>query len=174
MWRHGTETYLERRLRDERPQPGDEFVGALAARVEPAAVPRRRLIAPRVAVVLATTAVLGASLGVAGALGSASGSVQAFGRGVFHLVQPSRSASSPSVTQTTLPSSVTPDYPAGNGDPTFGSGRVFGLPPFGSEYGGNYPICWQGHIIYVHWWQLFWYFLHGAHSARYCFTHPGP
>jgi hypothetical protein len=158
--RRRTQTDLERRLRDDRPEPGEDFVAMLAARIEPVGG-RRSSITPRIAAVLAATAALTASLGVAGALGSASGSVQAFGRGVFHLVQPSRSVSPAGA-------AGSPARQPGGSDPSFGFGRVGELPPFGREFGGTYPICRHGQIISVHWWQLFWFFLHGATSARSC------
>jgi hypothetical protein len=151
MRRRTPETDLESRLSTERPQPADEFVGALSALIAPAPL-HRPSSARRVAVVLAVTGAVGASLTLAGAAGSASGSAQAFGRGVFHLVDPSRGGSS---------------TPA-EGDLEHGGD----LPPFRQEDGGGYPLCWRGRLTDVHSWQLFWYFLHGATSARSCSSAP--
>jgi hypothetical protein len=160
---------LERRLRDERPRPGDELVRRLSAEIEPRQASRRSSVS-RPVLIAAVTAVLALSLGVAGAVGSARGSVSSFGRSVYHLVQPSRGPVTPSSAATSSPV-VTPDHQTGGGDPFFVGHRIVGFPPFGHQYGILIPICYQGHIIYVHLWELFYYFTHGATSARSCFRH---
>jgi hypothetical protein len=163
MFGHRGRDDLGRRLRDERPQPDVELVQRVAAQIVPSSRQHRSFV-PRAAAVLAATSILVAALGVAGAIGSASNAVQSFGRGVFNVVKPARS--------TTLQTPATTT--SGNAASTLGLGRVHPLPPFGWQYGGNYPICWHGQIVYVHWWQLFWYFLHGATSGRSCVVHPHP
>ena len=55
----------------------------------------RRVGCPKVALVAALTAVLAASLGAAGALGSARGSVHTFSLSVVHLVSPPKPRWSP-------------------------------------------------------------------------------
>ena len=162
--RRERDTELERRLLAERPEAPDDLVRRLSAQLEPER-PARRATMPRVAVVCAVTAALALSLGVAGAIGSASGSIQAFSRGVFHLVQP------PSA-----PATVTTDHNQGGGglgpsDPRFWSTRHFesGGDPFDQEYAHLIPICWHGQIIYVTPFEYLWYFIHGASPARDCF-----
>jgi hypothetical protein len=161
----GDDTELERRLGAERPQAPDELVRRLSAQIEPPR-PARRSITPRVALICAVTAAIVLSLGVAGAIGSATGSIHAFSRGVIHLVQPSVTA------PPSLPA-VTPDHKQGGqgpSDPRFWSHRHFGSgPPFGHEYAGLIPICWQGQIIWVTPFEYLWYFIHGASPARDCF-----
>jgi hypothetical protein len=122
---------------------------------------------PRVALIAAVTAALALSLGVAGAIGSATGSIHLFGTSVFHLVQsPSSRSTSPGLPR------VTPDHTqAGRGlDPWNFSYHHF--PPFKHQYAGKIPICWHGHIIYIYPFQWFWYFIHGAGPARSCFFPP--
>jgi hypothetical protein len=167
----GHDTELERRLQAERPQAPDELVRRLSAQIEPDR-PVRRSITPRVALICAVTAAIALSLGVAGAIGSASGSIQAFGRGVIHLIQPPP-AETPNVSnsgQTT----VTSDHygnqgPPIPGDPRSWARRSFGLPPFMHQYAGRIPICWHGEIIYVTPFEYLWYFVHGGLPARDCF-----
>jgi hypothetical protein len=162
--RRDPETELERRLVAERPQPPDELVRRFAhVRPERAA---RRTTMPRVAVIAAVTGALALSLGVAGAIGSASGSIQSFSRGVVHLVQ---APSTPAPT-------VTPDHSQGGGggilgpsDPRWWSHRQFESgPPFGQQYANLIPICWHGQIIWVTPFEYLWYFIHGASPARDC------
>jgi hypothetical protein len=148
MWRRTTETDLEARLSTERPHPTDEFVASLSALIAPASL-HRPSSSRRIAVMLAVTAAFGASLVLAGAAGSAGGSVQAFGRGVYHLV--AGGSSTPAERELE---------------------HVGDLPPFRQQDGGGYPVCWRGRLTDVHSWQLFWYFLHGATSARSCSSAP--
>ena len=158
---------LERRLVEARPQPPEELVHRLSTLMEPEHTPRRSGT-PRVALVGAVTAAIVLSLGVAGALGSATGSINAFSRSVFHLVQ------APSTKAPT----VTADHgQSGSGgilgpsDPRWWSGRHFPSgPPFSQQYAGKIPICWHGHIIYVTEFEYLWYYFgHGGRAARDCF-----
>ncbi len=164
--RVGHDTELERRLQAERPQAPDELVRRLSAQIEPAR-PARRSTTPRVALICAVTAAIALSLGVAGAIGSATGSIHAFSRGVIHLVQPSVTP------PPSLPTAVTPDHNQGGqspSDPRFSSHWHFGWgPPFGQQYAEMIPICWHGQIIYVTPFEYLWYFIHGASPARDCF-----
>jgi hypothetical protein len=173
--RRGPDSELERRLRAERPQAPDELVDRLAVQMAPVRGPRRAT-GPRLALIGVATAAIVLSLGVAGAFGSASGSIQAFSRGVFHIVQP------PHVLQ---PPAQTPNTPAVNTnhngnqgpplgflDPRFWSHRQFGPPaPFMHQYAGRIPICWHGQIIYVTPFEYLWYFVHGGLPARDCVIH---
>jgi hypothetical protein len=170
--RRHSESELERRLRADRPQAPEDLVrrlsGAFGSDSTPA--PRRTLM-PRVAVVCAVTAAIALGLGVAGAIGSASGSVHAFGRGVIHLVQ----APSTSAPRVTAASTVTPAHiQTGQQFPSFLSGRIHDpqIPPFGFQYGIKVPICFHGHVIFVPISQLFWYFIHGGLPVRACFIRP--
>ena len=159
---------LERRLVEARPEPPEEFVHRLSALMEPKRAPRRSGT-PRIALVGAVTAAIVLSLGVAGALGSATGSINAFSRSVVHLVQ------APSTTKPT----VTADHsqggsgggPPGPSDPRWWSDRHFPSgPPFSQQYAGKIPICWQGHIKYVTPFDYLWYYFgHGGRPARDCF-----
>jgi hypothetical protein len=164
FWGRDKETELERRLRAERPQAPDQLVRRLSAQLQPKP-PARRSIAPRIALIAAVTGALVLSLGVAGAIGSATGSIHAFGRGAYHLVQPPAAHSASDV--------VTPNHDTGGQDPLdprFWLGREFGPPPpFSQEYGGRIPICYHGQIIYVNLLEYFWYFTHGGLPARDCF-----
>src|SRR5579862_5277394 len=77
------ETDLERELRAQRPQPREQFVQMLSRQnVAPKA---RRRRAPALALIAAVTVVLAASLGVAGALGNASHSLQTFYASASHI-----------------------------------------------------------------------------------------
>ena len=175
--RRDHDTELERRLRAERPQAPDELVDRLVGQIAPVSRPRRAA-SPRLIPIAAATAAIALSLGVAGAIGSASGSIQAFSRGVFHIVQPPRAVQPPPVgtsnVSTTGQTTVTPDHTTGNqgppipGDPRSWARRSFG-PPFMHQYAGRIPICWMGHIIYVTPFQYLWYFIHGGLPARDCF-----
>jgi hypothetical protein len=176
------ESDLERRLRAERPQPRDEFVRSLSKLVEPAR-PARRVAMPKLALVGALTVVLAASLGVTGALGSAGGSVHSFSLSIAHLIAPAK-ASPPHVAvaiskpTTRDPSQgLVPDqsYPGEtNGNQTsFGNATPTHYPSFQGQYGGfKIPICYQGHIIYVSLFQLFYYYTHGGLPAFRCHHHP--
>jgi hypothetical protein len=162
LGRGDEERELGRRLRAERPKPSEEFVRRLSGQIEPARR-ARRVSAPRVALVAAATAVLALSLGVAGAIGSATGSIHVFGTSVLHLVQPA-------TTRATSSGTVTANHSqSGQGvDPRTFSYRHF--PPFMHQYAGKIPICFHGQIIYVTPLQWFWYFIHGAGPARSCFS----
>jgi hypothetical protein len=180
--RRGHDSELERRLRAERPQAPDELVDRLASRIAP--VPRpRRATGPRLALIGAITAAIALSLGVAGAIGSARGSIQSFGRGVYHVVQPSPAhtttvAAPVTAPQTTVPhtTTVSPNHnQGGSGQLPIGflPSRIHdpNIPPFGFQYGIKVPICYQGHIIFVSLSELFWYFTHGALPAWVCIFH---
>ena len=162
----GHDTELERRLGAERPKPPDELVRRLSAQIEPTG-PARHSITPRVALICAVTAAIALSLGAAGAIGAAAGSIHSFSRGVIHLVQPSVKPP-PSLT-----SAVMPDHNQGGqspSDPRLSSHSRFGWgPPFGHDVGGKIPICGKGQIIYVTPFEYLWYFIHGASPARDCF-----
>ena len=87
--RRNSDRDLERRLRDERPQARDEFVGMLAGEPPSESHSRRetgKKRVPRLAVLAAATALLAGSLGVAGALASASGSFDTFCDNFIHIV----------------------------------------------------------------------------------------
>lgn len=169
--RRDHESELERKLRATRPKAPDDLLQRLTGLVEARAPAPRRLLIPRVILVCAASAVIALSLGVVGAVGSATGSIHAFGRGVVHLVQ-APSTTSPSVATTT--SSVQP-HPSQGGsgrpDPGFLPGRIHDLqiPPFGFQYGITVPICFNGHVIFVPISQLLWYFYHGGLPVRDCF-----
>ena len=145
----GHDTELERRLGAERPQAPEELVRRLSAQIVPVR-PARRSTTPRVALICAVTAAIALSLGVAGAIGSATGSIDAFSRGVIHLVQPS-------VTPPPSLPTVAPDHTQGGG------------PPFGQQSAELIPICWHGQITFVTPFEYLWYFIHGASPARDCF-----
>ena len=131
-FRRDRDKELERRLRNERPRPDDEFVRRLSAEIEPRPVPRRSSLS-RPVLIAAVTALIALSLGVAGAIGSATGSVGSFGRSVYHLVQPSRGPVTPSSAATRSPV-ITPDHQTGvGGDPFFVGHRIVGFPPFGTS-----------------------------------------
>lgn len=154
----------------ERPQAPDDLVERFVGQVAPVRRPSHAA-SPRLVLVGAATAAIALSLGVAGAVGSASGSIQAFGRGVFHLVQPppAQTANVSNNSQTT----VTPDHNGNQGapipgDPRSWARRSFG-PPFMLQNGDSIEICWQGEIIKVSPFQYLWYFIHGGLPARDCF-----
>jgi len=89
FWRRNSDRDLERRLRDERPQARDEFVRMLAGESPTGSSWRRETggkRVPRLAVLAAATALLAASLGVTGALGSAPGPIGTFCHNFFHIV----------------------------------------------------------------------------------------
>jgi hypothetical protein len=164
---HDSSSELEVRLRAERPQPPDELVSRLAAQFAPAARPVRQRGVPRIALIAAATAVLALSLGAAGAIGSATGSIHLFGTSVLHLVKPPPARATTNAPSTNL-QTVTPGHlQTGGLDPRTFSYRHF--PPFMHQYAGKIPICWHGHIIYIYPFQWFWYFIHGAGPARSCF-----
>jgi len=172
LGRRNPQTDLERRLRAERPQAPDDLVRTLSGRFGGSGSPAsRRPLIPRVALILAVSGALALSLGVAGAIGSATGSIHAFSRGVIHLVQ----APTTSAPRSTTGSAVTPNH-SQNGlqFPGFGTGRIHdpNIPPFGFQYGFKVPICYQGHVIFVPISELFWYFLHGGLPWWFCFIHP--
>lgn len=78
-WKRRHEHGLEGELRASRPEPRDEFVTKLAARLEPERKPRRAT--PRVAVAVALTSAMLASLGAVGGFGyAASGASKAAGK----------------------------------------------------------------------------------------------
>ena len=194
------ETDLERELRAQRPQPREEFVRSLSKLVEPVSRPRRSAL-PKVALVAAVTAVLAASLGVTGALGSAGGSIHIFGSSIVHLISPAHPSTdtvvvspkigaststrpSSATHQTTTTTTTTTTSPNGALGP---SGFPVGpnvYPSFKHQYGFKIPICYGGHIIYVSPFQLFWYLTHGGQvllaalrshpSAQPTLMHCGP
>ena len=85
LWNRGRETELERQLRAQRPQPRAELVQRISS---DSATPRsHRSLIPRIALVGAVILLLAASLGAAGALGSATKSVETFGHSVLQVAQ---------------------------------------------------------------------------------------
>jgi hypothetical protein len=191
MWGNRRDRDLERRLRSDRPRPREEFVRMVsrqAPTVEP--IPRRR-VAPRAALVVAVTGLLVASLGVAGALGSAASSLHAFSNNIVHIVAPpsggnvsqsslrNQGGSSVADTQTSDDPSgpgsgnfpfgtgnspfTSGDFPFGNGNSPFGDGF-----PFNHEYGITLPICENGQIVNVPIGEYVYLLLHGGRPAFFC------
>ena len=155
------DTELERRLRAERPQAPDELVRRLSAQIEPEQHPRPSTM-PDAAFVCGVTAAIVLSLGLAGAIGFATGSIHGFGRRVFHLIQPPAPSTGASV--------PTPQGGQGLSDPRFWSTRQLGSgPPFAQQHAALIPICWRGQIIFVTPFDYIWYFIHGGLPARDCF-----
>jgi hypothetical protein len=104
--------------------------------------------------------VLAVSLGTAGALGAAGGSVHTFSLSVVHLVSPPK-ATVVQTTQTTgnsKPTGVRPDH-------NFPDPDHF---PFQHQYGHQISICWHGEIIQIPARLLFFYLLHGARPPGLC------
>ena len=196
FWNRRGETGLERRLRSERPQPPAELLQMLssaskAPRAERGLTPK---FAPRIALVGAVTVVLAASLGVAGAVGYATKSVENFSKSVLHVVQPPPTRSTQSAgTNGTRSDNKTNRDGKGRGDgdghggnggngnggngggkgPGGGDGDGHGHDPFHHEYGHQVPICLGGKIIYVAPTEIVYYFLHGAKPAPFCTVHHG-
>jgi hypothetical protein len=170
--RRDSKTELERRLRAERPQAPDDLIRRLSGLFwSGSASGLRRTLAPRIAVVCAVTAAIALGLGVAGAIGSATGSIHAFSRGVIHLVQ----APSTSAPRATAGSTVTPNHSQGGQQfPGPLPDRIHdpNIPPFGFQYGFKIPICYQGQVKFVPISELFWYFTHGGLPVWFCFIHP--
>ena len=102
FWKDKDESRLERELREQRPQPRDEFVRRLSSQVTP--LGRRRLALPKVALVAAVTVVMAASLGTAGALGEGGHAVHSFTSSVASLVSPPK-ATTPTTTKSSTSSS---------------------------------------------------------------------
>lgn len=117
------ETDLERELRAQRPQPREQFVQMLSGQgVAPPKARRRR--APAFALIAAVTVLLAASLGVAGALGNASHSLQTFYTSASHIYNWNH------------------DGPNDPDDP--------GDLPFHHQYSFLVPVCFEGtQTIYV-------------------------
>jgi hypothetical protein len=149
------ESGLERELRAQRPQPPSELVRMLSRQIGPMQRTRRFAL-PKIALVAAVTAALAASLGVAGALGSAGGSVHSFGISVVHLVSP------PKATLVSRPVNTPPSHT------TTGSGAAPAHYPFQWQYGHLISICWRGEIIQIPARELFFYLRHGARPPGLC------
>lgn len=153
--RRDRDSELERRLTAERPEAPEELIRRLAARLGPGR-PARHTALPRIALITAITAAFAVSLGAAGVIGSAAGSIHAFSTGALRLVR------APSTHQENQ----------GSLDPRFWVGRRFGqLPPFVLESSGKVPICYRAEIISVDLLDYFWYFTHGGLPARDCYVH---
>jgi hypothetical protein len=156
----GKDSSLERRLRDERPQAPEELVRRLAPQEpQPAARPPRRA-APRVVAVAAFTTLLAVSLGVGGAFGYATHSLQAFGGGLDHFV-------SPKPNQGNQGNQGDPGND-GFADKDFKDGNEWN-DPFHHQYGIQVPICHDGQIIFVPLREYFWRLLHGDKPWFFCF-----
>jgi hypothetical protein len=149
------ETGIERELRAQRPQPPAEFVRMLSRQIGPMQRTRRFAL-PKIALAAAVTASLAASLGVAGALGSAGGSVHSFGISVVHLVSP------PKATLVVRSVNTAPNHT------TTGSGAGPAHYPFQWQYGHLISICWHGKIIQIPARELFFYLRHGARPPGLC------
>jgi hypothetical protein len=169
------ETDLERELRARRPKPSDEFVRSLSRLVEPTRR-SRRVALPKVALVAAVTAMLAASLGVAGAFGYAADSFHAFGNGVSHLVRtptPAVHLVKPSGSTTAKPAPIVRSTGGSTSSrSTAGTPSTSVTPahhdPYQWQYGVTFPICWYGQLIYVPLNQLLWYEFHGAKPWYEC------
>ena len=123
--RRDRDSELERRLTAERPEAPEELIRRLSAQLGPGRPARHSTTAADRAD-RAVTAAFAVSLGVAGAIGSAAGSIHAFSTGVLRLVR------APSTHQENQ----------GSLDPRFWVGRRFGQPPpFVLESSGKVPIC---------------------------------
>ena len=153
-------TMLERELRAQRPQPPSELVRMLSRQIGPMER-TRRLALPKLALVAAVTAALAASLGVAGALGSAGGSVHSFGVSVVHLVSPPKTA--------VVAHPITKPVP-GHTTTTTSSGAAPAHYPYQWQYGHMLSICWRGEIIQIPARELFFYLRHGARPPGLCLT----
>ena len=171
FWRRHPETDLERRLLAERPQPPEGLLRLLS--IESPAPPSRGGRVPRLAFVGAVTLVLAASLGVAGALGYASKSIQSFGTSVYHVVVPAHTTSGSNGQGN--------DGKGGNGQGNGGNGNGgngqgnggnggngnggdgdgHGHDPFHHEYDHRVPICRHGQEIQVPSKEYLYDLLHG-------------
>jgi hypothetical protein len=155
-----TDLDLERRLAAERPEAPRELVRRLSARFEPEQ-PARPSTTLRAALVCGVTASIVLSLGVAGAIGSATGSINGFSRRVLDLVQP------PAPSTGAL--AATPDYRQILSDPRFWSTRQVGSgPPFAQQHAALIPVCWKGQITWVTPFEYLSHFTRGASPARDC------
>jgi len=88
FWSRLRESEVEHTLRARAPQPSDELVHGIARLVARKRRHTHGRALPKVAVIAAVTSALAASLGVAGALGYAGKSMNAFGSNVVNLVVP--------------------------------------------------------------------------------------
>jgi hypothetical protein len=190
FWKRLRESEVERELRARRPKPPDELVDHISTMVSASKRPSRGRIAPKVVLIAAVTAVMAASLGVAGALGYAGGSVHSFSSNVVHLVTPSHqdggytrgagfTRGQPNGGSNSGPGSSSgqgsgnngnngsqgdPQHSQGGGDPNGGWGRD----PFKHQYGGRWPICWHGHRLNVTFFEFIWYGTHGGRPWYTC------
>ncbi len=178
FWNRFRESELESELRDGRPQPPDDLVHRLTRLAEPVRRPRRHAL-PKLALVGAVTASLAASLGVAGALGYAGGSVQSFGHGIVHLVE---AKSSPDLkgkgdgngngnasggSTSSSDNSTSSDDPS-DADAAAANQSSVDTSAFKIQYNRRVPICWHGHIKWVKILTLRWFILHGAKPPWQC------
>jgi hypothetical protein len=183
FWNRFRESELERELRGGRPQPPDDLVHRLTRLAEPARRPRRSAL-PKLALVGAVTASLAASLGVAGALGYANGSVHSFGHGIVQLVEAkakpdagkgkgdgngngNASGGSTSTTTTTTSTSTSSDDPS-DADAATADASGLDTSAFKIQYNRRVPICWHGKIKFVKIKTLRWFILHGAKPPWQC------
>jgi uncharacterized membrane protein YgcG len=189
FWNRMRESKVEHELRARRPQPPDELVDHISRMVgaSKARVSRGRT-APKIALIAAVTAVMAASLGVAGALGYAGSSVHSFGNNVVHLVvlnhDTSRDHGQPTShnqgggqtggSQTGGSQNGSSHGGSGNGGQSSQGGgqsqggQDWGKDPYKHQYGGRWPICWQGHRIQVTFPEFIWYALHGGRPWYTC------
>jgi hypothetical protein len=133
-FRKPPESDLERELRAARPQPREEYLQALAREIggpkpEGRRAPGRML--PRLALVAVVTVVLAASLGVAGALGHATGSIKSLGEGIYHVFH--------------APGNANGEVVGDPHDDNDHNGRL----PFHVEYDHYLPICHDGTIAFI-------------------------
>jgi len=197
FWKRFRESEVERELRSRRPKPPDELVDHISRLVASSKRPSRGRVAPKIALIAAVTGVMAASLGVAGALGYAGGSVHSFGNNVVHLVTPShhdggndhgqgqgQGQGQGSGSQSgdngkgqgngqgqgngnggdNNNSQGDPQHNQGGGDPGWGWWHK----PYKHQYGGRWPICWHGHLIYVSFFEFIWYAIHGGRPWYTC------
>ena len=203
FWKRFRESEVERELRARRPKPPNELVDHISRLVASSKRPSRSRVAPKIALIAAVTAVMAASLGVAGALGQAGSSVHSFSNNVVHLVvvnhhdggndhgkpsgPPSSSGSGGQGSGSQGGSTGQGGNGQGNGsqggsngngddnsqgDPQHiqggNPGWDWGRDPFRHQYGGRWPICWHGHLIYVSFFEFIWYAIHGGRPWYTC------
>jgi hypothetical protein len=172
FWNRFRESELERELRDGRPQPPDDLVHRLTRLAEPVRRPRRNAL-PKLALVGAVTASLAASLGVAGALGYANGSVHSFGHGIVKLVEvkakPDLGKGNGNGNGSTgsTSTSTSSDDPS-DADAAAANATSVDTSAFKFQYNRTVPICWQGKIKHVKLFTLRWFILHGAKPPWAC------
>jgi uncharacterized repeat protein (TIGR02543 family) len=159
LWAKNPDGELERRLRAERPQPperllrmlGGEPAPAETRTVEPPVETRRRKPrhapvtrprVPRLVVLAAATAIVVGSLGTTGALATAGDSFGSFCKNVYHVIS----------------------YHHKDGD---GGDKYKDKDPFRYQYDHKVPICLDGHVTYVSYYQYFYLLKHEDGEPAY-------